>query len=116
MRERQSSGTGWEEEFGGYSSEDRRYAFKRSKGGQTVDLGAKDKGHYTLRQRIEKRFPVRVRCFQEKSLEEEGVGFCHGIAQDCRRVFLYIFFFSQDFLIYCNVCLEGQQTQGENLV
>ena len=55
VRERQSCGSGCDEEFDGYGSGTggRRsfvYAFKRSQGGQTVDVGAKDKGHYTFTQ------------------------------------------------------------------
>ena len=48
-------------------------AFKRTYGGQTVDVGAKDKEHYTLRQRVEKIFPVRLRFFQVKEFDKRAL-------------------------------------------
>ena len=39
------------------------HPFKSSKGGEAVNEGAKEKGHYTLWQGVEKRFP-RVSLFE----------------------------------------------------
>ena len=40
------------------------HPFKSSEGGEAVNRGAKDKGHYTLWQRLEKRFPGGVSLFE----------------------------------------------------
>ena len=40
------------------------HPFKRSKGGQAVNEGAKDKGHDTLWQRVEERLPGGVSLFE----------------------------------------------------
>ena len=48
------------------------HTLKRSKGWQTVDVGAKAKGHYTLRQRVENIFSVGVVCFQMKEYEKRA--------------------------------------------
>ena len=73
MREKQIRGSGCDEEFGGYGSGDWRSkivcACVQEK---LVDVGAKYEGNYTFRQKVEKRFLVRVRCFQVKEFEKKA--------------------------------------------